>query len=48
MAVNWGDVILVRQYLDLNYPCECNQVDCPGNFEEAVELVSLLADEELS
>lgn len=35
----------VTRFLDLNYPCHCDDPQCPGNAPEAAEIVRLVRED---
>jgi hypothetical protein len=32
----------INRFLDANYPCTCDDAECPGNVYEAIEIVELV------
>ncbi len=32
----------IEGFLDVNYPCRCEDEDCPGNFWEALTIVEIV------
>lgn len=34
----------VQAFMDANYPCDCGDADCPGNYYEAGEIVRIVEE----